>query len=220
MSRHKCNREDCPRDNTTGPKINCCKCKKMCYLKCYGFEKANVIDGNETVAGEKSLADGTVVVMFLSCMAFCCCDGIVTSTEIRSGLKMPPSRSTSKANTNDIANEMKTMKQMLESIQLATEANTAAITEMKTLSSKTEANMQKLADKNEENQMSFTGTPSGPPAMSYVQAFRNKMTTRANASPNQMNRMNSSKRPRTESPQREKSKFPEPKTGTKTEYQS
>lgn len=186
----------------------------MCFLKCFGFDKSTTIDGNESV--KKTLDDGTVVVMFVSCMAFACCADNVSSAEIRPSLKLPASRSTSKVNTSDIANDVKTMKSMLESIQMATEANTTAINEMKKLSSKTEENVQKLTDQNESNQMSFNATPTGPPAMSYVQAFRTRMLATAGASPNRIDRVNTLKRPRIESPKHRTSKFPEPKVGKKT----
>lgn len=153
--------------------------------------------------------------MFVSCMAFACCVDNVSSTEVRSKLKMPSLRSTSKSNTNDIANDVKFIKGILESIQMATEANTAAINEMKKTSSTTEENVKKLTEQNVPNQMAFTATPIGSPPMSYVQAFRSKMTSKANATPNRLNRMNSPKRPRIESPKNQKSKFPQPKMGTK-----
>lgn len=38
---HTCNRETYPMANITGPKSTCIKCKKMCYLLCYGAEKSS-----------------------------------------------------------------------------------------------------------------------------------------------------------------------------------
>lgn len=187
----------------------------MCYLKCYGFEKSNTIEGNETV--KRNLADGTVVVMFVSCMAFSCCDEIVASNDVRATLKMPKTRSTSKANANanpnEIVSEMKIMKQMLESIQMATETNTRDISEMKKCSSKTEANIQKLTDRNEGKEFAFTATPQSP-GLSYVTDFRKRMTAKANATP--VGSSNRLKRRRTDSTSRTKQQFPEPKMGTKT----
>lgn len=38
---HVCNRDSCPTPNISGPKTNCIKCKKLCYLQCYGAEKSS-----------------------------------------------------------------------------------------------------------------------------------------------------------------------------------
>ncbi|XP_055308655.1 uncharacterized protein LOC129572670 [Sitodiplosis mosellana] len=37
---HKCSEDDCKRDCVSGPKTKCKKCNTLCYLLCYGFEKA------------------------------------------------------------------------------------------------------------------------------------------------------------------------------------
>lgn len=38
---HTCNRDNCLPTNIAGPKTNCIKCKKLCYLLCYGAEKSS-----------------------------------------------------------------------------------------------------------------------------------------------------------------------------------
>lgn len=38
---HVCNRENCPPTNIAGPKTHCIKCKKLCYLLCFGAEKSS-----------------------------------------------------------------------------------------------------------------------------------------------------------------------------------
>lgn len=38
---HMCNRDTCPTANIAGPKATCIKCKKVCYLLCYGAEKSS-----------------------------------------------------------------------------------------------------------------------------------------------------------------------------------
>lgn len=38
---HECNRETCPTSSVAGPKANCLKCKKLCYLLCHGAEKSS-----------------------------------------------------------------------------------------------------------------------------------------------------------------------------------
>lgn len=37
---HICSRESCPTANVNGPKSTCIKCKKICYLMCFGAEKS------------------------------------------------------------------------------------------------------------------------------------------------------------------------------------
>lgn len=38
---HVCDRDSCPTANVTGPKTSCIKCKKVCYLLCYGAERSS-----------------------------------------------------------------------------------------------------------------------------------------------------------------------------------
>lgn len=40
MAHHVCSRESCPTINVNGPKSTCIKCKKICYLMCFGAEKS------------------------------------------------------------------------------------------------------------------------------------------------------------------------------------
>lgn len=203
---HKCSRDDCETVNVSGPKVNCLKCKNQCYLQCFGFEKGPTIDSNDTV--KKVLADGTVVVMFMACMAFVCCDKTVSATDVRAGLKMPSKRDTSKAKStsNDtIAKEMKAMKELLLTIKTATDMNSTDIAAMKSLSQKTEENVQKLAD---ESAQTPNRNRTAAPGLSYVQAFRARGAALANSSP-------ALKRKRNDS-EREKVQYPTPKSGTKT----
>lgn len=139
MTRHECKKLVCPSDNVSGPKINCIKCRTCCYLKCFGFEAGPIIENNETV---KKVVNGSVVVMFVSCMAFVCCDETATTEEIRKVLKMPKACESSRGrpmNNDAIANEMKAMKEMLNSIKNATDVNTVEIAEIKSMTAKTEA---------------------------------------------------------------------------------
>lgn len=168
---------------------------------------------------KKILPDGTVVAMIVSCMAFSCCDETVGASDIRTALKMPKGRASSSksnanASTSEIVSEMKIMKQLLESIQMVSEESAVNINAMKKSTSKTEENVQKLADRHENNAVSFTATPDTSPALSYVNAYRKKAMAKANGTP--IGTPNRMKRPRTESPSRPKVNYPEPKMGTKT----
>lgn len=182
MVRHKCRKLECPPDNVKGPKVNCLKCNTCCYLQCFGYEKGPSIENNETV---KKDVDGHVEVMFVSCLAFVCCDTAATSDEIRKKLKLPKARETSRATspTNDEAtSEIKAIKEMIVSIKNSTDANTAAIAEIKSTTAKTEANVQKVSDQNDTlKQMQLNATPSSGTgqAMAYVNRFRYRAAVKA-----------------------------------------
>lgn len=179
-------------------------------MKCFGFEKGPTIETNETV--KKVLNDGTIVVMFMSGMAFVCCESTVASTEVRAAMKLPVKRDSSSKGKGDtiIASEINNIKELLQSIKNATDANTAEIAEIKSLSTKTNANVEKV---NEHNVAITSNTQTNAPAMKYVNEFRSRALARGSNTPT------SSKRKRDESSHRvnrENVKFPTPKVGTKT----
>lgn len=143
----------------------------------------------------------------------------MTEKDQKSGLKLPSvARSASKgrppkSNDNDqlLATELNNIKKMLQSIQNATDTNTAEIAEIKSMTTKTDANVQKTAEQTAKlNQFNETPRATNGHAMSYVTAFRNRAAASALSS--------SSKRKRHISPEkfRPKQNFAEPKVGTKT----
>lgn len=139
----------------------------------------------------------------------------IVADEQKFVLKMPMvTRSNSKgrpAKLNEadttIANEMKSIKEMLTAIKDATEANTAEIAVIKSLSTQTEANVKKVSEQND----AMNKTPIGP-AMKYVQNYRARSFANvvAAATPK------GAKRPRPSSPAREKMQFPAAKVGMKS----
>lgn len=208
---HKCSRDNCKTEHINGPKIKCLKCKSTCYLQCFGFIAGEKINGMDTV--KCWIQDGSVFSTFLSTMIFSCC-GTMTSTEQKSGLKMPsaaqrgPSKSRESKNECEetILNALADINKTLASIKTATDMNTAEIAEIKSLSSTTEANVKKVTEQN------AMGTPGVGQAMTYAKAFRQQALERAAASgtpTGKRKRVNNS-------PQREKPKFPTPKMGTKS----
>lgn len=212
MSRHKCSADSCPRAVINGPKMKCCKCDALCYLQCYGFESGTKIDGQDTV--KITFNNEVVLTTFLSTMAFSCCTSTLAPAEQKASLKMPSvtrsaSKSRSKSNENEqlLANELSSIKEMLTSIKNATEANTAEIAEIKSLSSQTDANVKKVSEQNAT--MNLLSTPMAP-AMDYVRSHRARSYAKAAAA------TTNNKRKRTDSPLRHKQKFPEAKVGTKT----
>lgn len=212
MSQHKCSANGCPRAVINGPKIKCCKCENICYLQCYGFEAGAKVDGLETV---KITSNGSVFTTYLSTMAFSCCTQTLSPNEQKSALKLPSaSRSSSKTRAQKpseseqkIANELSSIKEMLTSLKNATDANTVEIAAIKSLSTETEANVKKVTEQNATTQFS---TPMAP-AAAYVHNFRTRSYARAVAGTPK-----STKRPRSKSPVREKSQFPEAKVGKKS----
>lgn len=138
MTRHKCNKDNCP---AKGPKIKCCTCKSLCHLQCFGFQAGENIDGLDTV--KITLQNGAIFTSFVSCMAFSCCAEQMSSTEQKKALKLPTvsrstssTRSSSKSSENEssYASEFKEIKSMLQSIKNATKSNTDEIAAMKSLS--------------------------------------------------------------------------------------
>lgn len=169
---HKCDRDSCPTVNVNGPKTKCVKCLNPCFLKCFGFEKGEKVEGIETV---KWKFGGGIVIAFLPTLAFACCTDSFASIEPKTVLKMPTARATSKTRqqklteTNDsvVVTELSKIKEMLSSIKQATDTNTADIAEIKNLSTKTEANVKKVTEQNavhrlhmHETQTNQASTPS------------------------------------------------------------
>lgn len=130
MSRHKCSRDDCKPEHISGPKIKCCTCKNTCYLQCFGFRAGDKINGMDTV--KYSSDNGSVFSTFMATMAFSCC-GTMSSTEQKSGLKMPSAaqRGNSKSRefkqnecNETILSALAGINQALASIKAATDMNT------------------------------------------------------------------------------------------------
>lgn len=195
---HKCNRDTCK------PETNCIKCKSLCYLGCFGFDAGATVNGQETL--KAASLDGAAFSVFASCMVFSCCGSVITSTEQTKAMKMPTARSTSRGrptNEQTMLNDLKAIKEMLTTIQSATEKNTTDIAEIKSLSTKTDANMQKVTESNSEN---------ASPALQYHRGFLKRGLEKANGTPN-------GKRTRSNTPVREtprpKPNVPASKVGTK-----
>lgn len=202
---HQCDRENCKPAFVDGPKMKCYTCGRMCFLGCYGLEAGTKVDGMDTVKWLSS--NGGVFSTYLPFLIFSCCDTVMPADVQRKQLKIPSTvRSGSKGRpTNDqvMINELKTIKEMLTSIQSATSMNTADIAEIKSLSTKTDANMQKVTDSN---------AATASPALSYHQNFLKRTRDTASGTPiGKRSRSNTPSRP---SP-RPKPNVPESKVGTK-----
>lgn len=207
IMQHKCDKDKCPADSRNGPKIKCGKCGNVTFLLCFGFQAGKKIDGQDTVI--MALTNGVVFTAFVSCMAFHCCSDTMSAQEQKFVLKMPSARSVSKTRTTKqtesetmIANELRSIKEMLTSIKSATDTNTAEIAAIKSLSTTTDANVKKVTDQ------------SASPSMTYVQAFKNRAIEKASRTP--AGTPNSLKRQRTASPIRQKLNLPTAKMGTKS----
>lgn len=130
---HVCNRENCNPLNVNGPKTKCTNCGNLCYLKCFGFESANKINGLDAV--KLIFADSKVVYMFVSQLAFACCTDTVQVSALKQALKLPRNRSTSnsrqskptESNELSIAQKLSNINDVLAAIKTASDANTVEI---------------------------------------------------------------------------------------------
>lgn len=209
---HKCDRENCRPEYVNGPKIKCHKCGRICFLGCFGFEAGDQIDGQQTV--KCRLLSGCMFTMLLSCMAFQCCDQIMVGAEQKKALKCPKSTSNdseSRGNQSELfVNELKHIKEMLSSIKSATDSNTAEIAEIKSLSTKTDANVQKVT---EQSAATSLLTPRAP-GLQYVNDYRNRAISKGlGETPNKRKRFESVSRPSPRTSTRPLG-LPEPKMGT------
>lgn len=118
MAEHNCTREDCKPANVNGPKVNCVKCNKICFLLCHGSMK----HGNDFVKFE--LPNDSKAIVSPSSLHWACqnCQtaGIVLTAKgpmISSNTSTPPSLSTklSSNNKNDktMINAINEIKEMI-----------------------------------------------------------------------------------------------------------
>lgn len=142
-------------------------------------------------------------------ICICCADDIA-ATEVRASLKLPLKREPSKGKTSNdtiIASEINTIKD-------ATDVNTAEIVEIKAMTAKTEAVVQKATERSATpNQLN--ATPKAGQAMKYHQAFRNRATAAAAASAKSTPKRKRSVSPEPHCQRQRQQKFPTPKVGTK-----
>lgn len=135
---HKCNRDDCSRENVNGPKIKCAKCNNLCYLQCFGFEKCATMENIDVI--RYSLPNGGAIHTFLPHIAFVCCDTSITTTELKAKLKLPPkARGTSQtrqakqpAENALILNEIAEIKDKITKMNDTTEKNSIELSGIKT----------------------------------------------------------------------------------------
>lgn len=92
--KHKCDRENCPPNNVSGPKSVCAKCKQLCFLKCFGFQQSEGVNDNETV--KIKTTDGNIVYAYVAHIAFVCCDDSLSTSERKKAMKLPTTRANSK----------------------------------------------------------------------------------------------------------------------------
>lgn len=139
---HRCNREDCPPSNINGPKTNCIKCKQICYLKCFGLDKGPTVNGMETI--KFSLQNDATIFVPVSVCAFSCCASAVSSTELKTNIKLPTTRASSKSRQtqNDsldnsaILTEFAAVKAALHELNECSTKNQSDLAEIKTVTTK------------------------------------------------------------------------------------
>lgn len=168
---HKCNRDDCLRENVNGPKAKCTKCNNLCYLKCFGFEKCATMDNIDVI--RYPLPNGGAIHTFLPHIAFVCCNESITTAELKANMKVPPkTRGTSQTRqakqpveNTMIMNEIAEIKDKITKMNITTEKNTTELSSIKTTvnennvlckSLENKANVSSTATHNNQ----FTKTPT------------------------------------------------------------
>lgn len=127
---HTCSRDDCPPANVNGPTTKCAKCKKVCYLKCFGIEKCATFDDVDVI--KYVLPNGAAIHTFLPYSSFVCCVNNVSTTELKKMLVMPKApRGTSQSRQqktkeqDTMMSDLASMKKTIENIHaIAAENNT------------------------------------------------------------------------------------------------
>lgn len=209
---HQCNRDDCPTENVNGPKINCAKCKKVCFMKCFGVEKRENLENVEIV--KIPLKNGGSMLAFLPYTAFVCCADTLSNTEVKKIVKMPSvNRSTSKTR----ATKSTEKKSETENASILEEIK-SMVTEIKMQTSQIHTATDFLVTKSTRPDLQRSAMPSVTPKSKQTNAFATK-TPITSFSQAVKSNLQSAKRKREQSPkpQPKPMKFPSPKicTGTK-----
>lgn len=147
MTTHKCNRDTCPPANINGPKMKCIKCKNQCYLKCFGLN----IDS--TMNSIKIRLPNGIMWVELATSQFSCCDVNPPPTELSSNQQKPKQTITQTATVSELdknhtmMNEMCEIKNLLNSIKVASDKNSNDLSEIKSSSTETVVLLKKATDR-------------------------------------------------------------------------
>lgn len=128
MPPHKCNREDCPRENINGPKLQCTTCNNWCYLMCFGL-KMDSLDADYKII----LPKGATLSVELATCSFDCCSVKTSSTEPIPTKTNRTTPATQKANDDEnhtIMSEINNIKHMLSDLKIMTDANNTNLLEI------------------------------------------------------------------------------------------
>lgn len=142
---------NCPPACVNGPAIKCSKCKSICYLKCFGIEKCLTLDGSADII-KVAINKDVSFYAFLQHSAFVCCSDSLTTSEMKSQLKLPKtaSRGTSKTRqsneTPDNVTILNEIKSMICEIEETTLSNSNDLSEIKKIANENNVIMKKSND--------------------------------------------------------------------------
>lgn len=97
---HTCNRDNCTPTNITGPKANCIKCKKLCYLLCYGGERSS------TGMVRFKLPNSLTIYVDVTNVQFACTECLLEGNVVVQTTMQVAQKTTSKeADVNSVTND-------------------------------------------------------------------------------------------------------------------
>lgn len=201
MATHKCSRDGCPTTNVNGPKIKCITCQNQCYLKCFGLE----ID--ESMNGIKINLPNSTMWVEIATSQFSCCIVNPAPNEMS-----PTQQNSSTTNDfddkNTIINEMCEMKKILTDLKESNIQQSIELSEIKSLTTESNTMLKKTAEVDvmsrrlNQNNNNTTGllTPTASTTNSPRTAKRRLHETET---PNQTPKINANKLPKARAGTRE-----------------
>lgn len=177
---HKCSKNDCPTANVAGPTIKCIKCKNLCYLKCFGFEKVATVESIDAI--KFLLPDGGAFFSFVPHSAFVCCESSVSTTDLKSAFKLPKAKrgtSASRATKTNETDENAPVAAELNEIKNLIQKNAIVLNEIKAIAEESNANM-KLSQRNAMfgHMAAHVSSITNTPTTSLVGGQRKVMTAK------------------------------------------
>lgn len=141
MTTHKCSRDMCLPTNVSGPKIRCITCQNQCFLKCFGLE----ID--ESMNGIKINLPNSTIWVEIATSQFSCCVVNPAPTEL-STTQQKSSTTNSFDDKKTIINEMCEIKKILTDLKESSNQHSCELSEIKSSTTESNAMLKKTAEGN------------------------------------------------------------------------
>lgn len=148
---HICDRSECPPKCVSGPKLNCAKCQKTCFLYCFGFEKC----GDSGV--KINLSSNCSIAVDPNSISFTCslCDSSFLTDDINEKLsnnvatkqtnavfETPKTSKDTQSSTFDVKVILNKVTSMLHTVIKTTDSTAADICEIKAITTDTNASVK------------------------------------------------------------------------------